>query len=52
MKKKELLRRLARAELRTEIHYQMLRETNVEVDKLKEQLNAKPKYHYIKPTND
>ena len=39
MKKKELLRRLARAELRVDIHYQMLRETNLEVDKLKEKLN-------------
>ena len=38
MKKKELLRRVLRAELRTEIHYQMLKETNIEVDKLKEQL--------------
>lgn len=38
MKKKELLRRLANAVLRTEIHYQMLRETNLEIDKLKEKL--------------
>ena len=52
MKKKELLRRVLRAELRTEIHYQMLKETNIEVDKLKEQLNAKPESHYIKPTDD
>jgi len=36
MKKKELLKRVARAELRVDIHYQMLKETNLEVDKLKE----------------
>ena len=38
MKKKELLRRIQTLEF--QVRY------------LEQKLNAKPKYHYIKPTND
>lgn len=46
MKKQELLKRLARAELRVDIHYQMLKETNLEVDKLKDMMSRTIEYFH------